>query len=101
MSTLRIRLLRIVPFHVALTRKSTQAWKRNECTHGLPIIQISCLPEWVIPGPEGSTIEVKLIREDEIPSLCGVLKRRFSVCALGRIRIDETDVVNHLGNLPR
>jgi hypothetical protein len=65
----------------------------------LPIIQINCLPVWVISGPEGSSIDIKLIREDEIPLLRGVLKRWLSVCALGRRGIDETDVVDQFGNL--
>ena len=99
--TLRIGLLGIVPLHVSLTGMLAWVRDRNDCAHGLPIVEINCLPIWVIPGPEGSTVEVKLIRKDKVPILSGVLKRRLSVCALGCIRIDETDVVDQLGDLPR
>jgi len=82
-------LLRIVPFQVTLAGASAQiALHKNVCTHRLPIIQIDCLPIWVIPWPEGSPIDIKLVREHKVPLLGGVLERGFGVCALGSRRID-------------
>lgn len=73
---------------------------RNESTHCLPIVQINCLPKRIIPGVESSPIDLKLIREDKVPVLRGVLKGGLSVCTLGRFRIDETKVErSQLGDL--
>ena len=67
--------------------------------HGLPIVQVNCLPIRVVPRVESSPIGVKLVREDKIPLLLGVRERSLSVRTLGCRSVNKTNLVHDLGDL--
>ena len=62
-------------------------------------MQVNCLPIGVIPRVESSPIGIELVREDKIPLLIGVRKRRLSVRTLRCCNVNKTNVVRELGNL--
>jgi hypothetical protein len=82
----------------AKMRKTSE--RRNLHTHG-PIMQINCLPIWVIPWVESSAVSVKLVAEDELHLLRRVKIRRLCIHFSRSFQVYETPISRHLGNLGR
>lgn len=62
-------------------------------------MKVCSLPVWVVTGIERPAIDVELVAEDEL-ILLPICVRRYCICVVRRIFVDEGPISGHDGQLP-